>query len=79
MGSEWDGELAEQTVNKLSDPAHGRHGLQTLTPCRVRCSAWLGRVLMTPSNIILRSEGEPRKHLGVALVRVRDCNWRLQE
>ena len=27
---------------KLSDPAHGTLLLQTATPCRVRCSAWLG-------------------------------------
>lgn len=27
---------------KLSDPAHGPQRLQTATPCRVRCIAWLG-------------------------------------
>src|SRR6266571_198782 len=28
--------------HKLSDPAHETQRLQTATPCRVRCSAWLG-------------------------------------
>src|SRR4051812_35640658 len=35
---------------KLSDPAHGTQRLQTTTPCRVRCSAWLGRVIMITTS-----------------------------
>jgi hypothetical protein len=31
---------------KLSDPAHGTPRLQTTTPCRVRCSAWLGVIIV---------------------------------
>lgn len=32
---------------KLSDPAHGSRGLQPERGGRVRCSAWLSRVLLT--------------------------------
>jgi hypothetical protein len=34
--------LPDYLRGELSDPAHGTQQLQTTTPCRVRCSAWLG-------------------------------------
>jgi hypothetical protein len=36
--------LKSETFGKKSETSrHFTHGLQTLAPCRVRCSAWLGR------------------------------------
>jgi len=50
-------------TTKFSDPAHEMRGLQPRRDGRVRCSAWLGRVVMTCSEICPMTV-EQRRALG---------------